>query len=80
MASNAWDSAVNDFDKGVWIGKRTIGSSPIGLSTYALQGFNANPLHYVIRVDGNMWHVSGTKGSNCKSSGSDTILRIYRCY
>ncbi len=36
MAAKTKDLLLNDIDKGVWIGKRPIGGTMVGFSTYAL--------------------------------------------
>lgn len=76
------DALFNDFNEGVWIGKRTLEESWGGFSTYLLENYNLNYLHYVIRVDGKNWHLCSVNGSRKKGknfSGGDTILYVGRC-
>jgi len=53
------DGIFHNPNKGVWIGKRIISGSAIGLSSYATEVFNQNILHYAFMVDGKVYHLSG---------------------
>lgn len=66
----------------MWIGKRVLEDAIFGISTYLLENFNANYLHYVIRVDGQNWHlcqVSGSVKKGKRFSGADTNVHVGRC-
>ena len=52
MLAGAYSHIVHNIDKGVWLGKRPMKDIKIGLSSYALSGFNSDIMHYAIRVDG----------------------------
>ncbi len=43
----------------VWIGKRIISGSPIGISSYLTEVFNHNILHYAFMINGRAYHLAG---------------------
>jgi hypothetical protein len=52
--AEAKDAVLNDFDSGVWIGKRPPDGYRFGASTYVTEHFNMNG-HYAVRVSGQSW-------------------------
>jgi hypothetical protein len=42
---------------GVWIGKRVLHNSPVGVAFYPSEFLNLNPLHYAFRIDGRAFNL-----------------------
>ncbi len=51
------DDIFHNFNEGVWIGKRVLKDSLVGFSSYLLENHNLNYLHYVVRINGQNWHL-----------------------
>ena len=59
------DAVLNDFDEGVWMGKRPLGDN-IGVSSIALKAFNYDIMHYNVRIDGTSYSYKTQKGGTIR--------------
>jgi len=59
---NGFIAASRDLDEGIWIGKRSLGNQPFGMTFIP----GADGHHWCIQIDGIIYEVSGKEKEYCK--------------